>query len=72
MRVHSSQLEIETRKCASDFPDNEVVLGFDCEWSASLTSRRKVAVVQVSCVDGYTAIFRLKSRAGRDCSGDDA
>ncbi|CAN0254930.1 unnamed protein product, partial [Scytosiphon promiscuus] len=42
------------------------VLGFDCEWAASLTSRRKVAVIQLSSLSGYTVIFQVKTRRGRE------
>lgn len=59
------KLLAEARKFASQFPGGIVVFGFDCEWAASLTSRRKVAVLQFSCVNGFTVIFHIKSRASR-------
>ena len=38
------------------------VLGFDIEWSSRPSGpRRQVALVQLSALDGYTALFDLKS-----------
>ena len=37
------------------------VLGFDCEWEVHVSGRRKVATVQLSALDGYTAVFQLKT-----------
>lgn len=64
-----AQLVDQARSLASQFPDDAVVLGFDCEWVASWRSRQdgKVAVIQLSCVDGTTMIFHVKSRACRSC-----
>ncbi|CAM9783090.1 unnamed protein product, partial [Laminaria digitata] len=51
---------------ARHIPGNRPVLGFDCEWVPSLRGRGKVALVQLSCLDGYTVIFRLKIRGGSE------
>lgn len=53
-------------EAARHIPGNRPVLGFDCEWVPSLRGRGKVALVQMSCLDGYTVIFRLKVRGGRE------
>lgn len=63
------QLVEQAQSDALHFPGSEVVLGFDCEWAASLTSRRQVAVIQLSCVNGYTSIFQLKTQASRNGVG---
>lgn len=61
-----AQLVQQARDSASQFHgDNNVVLGFDCEWAVSLRSRRKVSVIQLSCVNGFTVIFHIMSRACR-------
>ena len=60
-----SQLAYFARDSVSRIPGDVVVLGFDCEWAASLTGRRKVAGIQMSSLDGYTAIFHVKSRGSR-------
>lgn len=59
------QLVEQARSSASQLFGDDVVLGFDCEWTASLPSQRKYAVTQLSCVNGYTVIFHVKSRACR-------
>lgn len=51
---------------ARHIPGNRPVLGFDCEWVPSLHGRGKVALIQMSCLDGFTVIFRLKVRGGSD------
>ncbi|CAN0207043.1 unnamed protein product, partial [Ectocarpus sp. 4 AP-2014] len=59
------QLAKRARESAHLIPGGVVVLRFDCEWAAALTGRRKVAVIQMSSLDGFTSIFQVKSRGGR-------
>ena len=44
------------------FGASVTVLGFDCEWEVHVVSgRRKGATVQLYALDGYTAVFQLKT-----------
>ena len=43
------------------FGASVAVLGFDCEWEVGVSERRKAAAVQLSALDGYTAVFQLKA-----------
>ena len=61
-----SELMEQAHASASSLPGNVTVLGFDCEWAASLTLRRQVAVIQLSSVSGYTVIFQVKTRRGSE------
>ncbi|CAN0458195.1 unnamed protein product, partial [Scytosiphon promiscuus] len=44
----------------------QVLLGFDCEWTPSLRGRGKVAVVQLSSLCGYTVLFHVKTHRGSE------
>ena len=61
-----SELMEQAHASASSLPGNVTVLGFDCEWAASLTLRRKVAVIQLSSVSAYKVIFQVKTRRGTE------
>lgn len=64
-----SQLLEQARNFAHQFPGDAIILGFDCEWAPSLSGRRLVAVIQISCVNGYTVIFHVNFRsAGRSAA----
>lgn len=54
----------QAKSDALQFPGNVVVLGFDCEWAASLTSRRQVAEIQLAFVNGDTSVFQVKTQTG--------
>lgn len=67
---HSSlactQLLELARRSARSLPGQQVLLGFDCEWTPSLRGRGKVAVVQLSSLCGYTVLFHVKTRPGSE------
>ena len=43
-----------------DLGASVTVLSFDCEWEVYVSGRRKVATVQLSSLNGYTAVFQPK------------
>lgn len=54
------------RISARSLPGQQVLLGFDCEWTPSLRGRGKVAVVQLSSLCGYTVLFHVKTHRGSE------